>query len=391
MAHPHTLILLSNLGSPQMPVSRCIRRFLREFLADRRVVDLSHWVWLPILYCFVLPFRPRRLAKAYESIWFTNRALPGETEIVSLSPHVYYSRSLEIRLQRHFSDNPSVVVALGMRYGTHNIPTVLRDVQTRYPTIKNVITLPLFAQYSSTTVAPIMDEVFRYYLNTKVRSLPTLQMIRDYADNSVYIAAIANSLLASIEKVFSAAAPPQHSWKEALATQLPEMAIVLSYHSIPKSYADEGDDYPERCELTTALVKQCMEKQLGIPLAPAVVHVYQSRFGRNEWIGPSLQESMETLPLTPDTPEREQRKRSLWARLGQPENAAKVVKTCFVAAPGFSVDCLETLEEVEDRAAHTFKSCGGRDFYYVPCLNDSPEHVEALVSVVNSYLHGTKA
>nr|AEM25315.1 ferrochelatase [Strigomonas galati] len=382
MSSPNTLILVVNLGTPTSTAPYAVRSFLREFLSDKRVIDLPRYMWLPILYCFVLPFRPYRVSRAYESIWIRSAQvvqLTGKSVTCGTSPLSLYTYSIASKLQVSLQNYP-VVVKAAMRYGEDNIPSCLKAMEEEYPTIKRVFVLPLFPQYSSTTTACVFDEIFSYYGDFTKRGLPTLHLNREYYSSPLYIEALGESIVAKMREFYGCG--EEADWPTVLASALPNLAIVYSYHSIPIRYATSGDDYPLQCYDTTRLVQEFLEKRLNVPLHDVVVHVFQSRFGKEPWIGPFLMDSIQVMPLECDSPENLQKKQELAEAAQAPFLAEKVVKTCFIVSPSFSVDCLETLEEIAIAAKELFQHNGGDTFVYVPCLNDCDAHVDALASTV---------
>ncbi|EPY31135.1 ferrochelatase [Strigomonas culicis] len=382
MTSPNTLVLVVNLGTPTSTSPQAVRSFLREFLSDRRVVDLPRYIWLPILYCFVLTFRSYRAAKAYESIWIRGAQvaqMTGKSASCGTSPLSLYTYSIAAKLQCTL-EKCSVLVKAAMRYGEDNIPSCLAAVRRDYPGIRRVLVLPLFPQYSSTTTACVFDEVFSFYSDPTKRCLPSLHLNREYYRNTMYIEAIAESVVAKLGEHFHCG--KEADWAQVLSTVLPHIAILCSYHSIPVRFAATGDDYPEQCYETTRLLQASLEKKLNLSLHNVIVHVFQSRFGKEPWIGPFLMETIQVLPLECDTDENRVRKRELANVSQRPFLAEKTVKTCFVVSPSFSVDCLETLEEIAIATREYFHESGGETFVYIPCLNDSDAHVSSLISVI---------
>ncbi|CBZ25507.1 ferrochelatase-like protein [Leishmania mexicana MHOM/GT/2001/U1103] len=379
---PTKAVLLVNLGTTTAPTAPAIRRFLREFLSDRRVIDVPRFLWYSILYGFILPFRPRRITPLYKAIWIKSDSgviINGKTEG---SPLTLYSESLATKVQASVdkTSSGSVVARHAMRYGIKNIPSTLKALHDEFPTIRELIVLPLFPQYTSTTSASIYDEVFKFYMDTKRRSIPSLRTVRDYAEHTVYIEALASSLLSSIKAHATAKAGAAKDWKSALADQLPGIGIIITYHSIPVRYVEEQDDYPHRCEATTAAIKAYVEKEAGISLNGCLVHVYQSQFGNQPWLGPTLNAAATAFPLPP----HDARKQAFSDAHRDKALLTKQANICFAMAPGFAVDCVETLNEIEREAGEIFMKSGGHKFIYVPCLNDSDAHVKVLTSVVGA-------
>ncbi|GET87705.1 ferrochelatase-like protein [Leishmania tarentolae] len=379
---PTKAVLLVNLGTTTAPTEPAVRTFLREFLSDRRVIDLPRFVWYTILYGFILPFRPRRITPLYRSIWITEDSgvvINGKTEG---SPLTLYSESLGAKVQAYLerTSGGTVVVRHAMRYGPTNIRSTLKALHEEFATLRELVVLPLFPQYTSTTSASIYDEVFKFYSDTKRRCIPSLRTIRDYADHPVYIEALGSTLLNSIKTHVTAKASTADDWKSALAEQMPEIGIIITYHSIPIRYVDEHDDYPQRCEATTKALKAYIEAESGICFSGSLVHVYQSQFGNQPWLGPTLNDAAAAFPL----PTNDTRKQAFSDAHHDKALLSKQANVCFAMAPGFAVDCVETLNEIEEEAGELFKKNGGRELVYVPCLNDSDAHVKAITSVIGA-------
>ncbi len=310
-------VLLVNLGTPDAPTTPAVKRYLKQFLSDPRVVDTPRWLWWPILNGIVLPFRSPRVSKLYASVW-----MEGGSPLM-----VYSQRQLDALAARL-----DIPVALGMSYGNPSMKSAVDSLMAQGVT--RLIVLPLYPQFSCSTVAAVWDgltAVFKDY-----RSLPDVDFIRDYADHPAYIAA----LKASVERSFA-----QHGQPDLL---------VMSYHGIPQRFADEGDDYPQRCADTTA----ALTKALGLR-DDQVKLTFQSRFGREPWLTPYTDETMQGLPGTG-------------------------VKHVQVMSPGFSADCLETLEEISEQNCEFFMHAGGEKFEYIPALNDDAAHIDMMVQLINA-------
>ncbi|CAC9479146.1 ferrochelatase / FeCH [Leishmania donovani] len=379
---PTKAVLLVNLGTTTAPTAPAVRRFLREFLSDRRVIDVPRFLWHSVLYGFILPFRPRSITPLYKAIWIKSDSgvvINGKTEG---SPLTLYSESLAAKVQASVekTSGGAVVARHAMRYGVKNIPSTLKALHDEFATLRELVVLPLFPQYTSTTSASIYDEVFKFYTDTRRRSIPSLRTIRDYAEHPVYVEALGSSLLSSIKAHVTAKAGAAKDWKSALSDQLPEIGIIITYHSIPVRYVEEHDDYPQRCEATTAAIKAYIEAESGVSLSGCLVHVYQSQFGNQPWLGPTLNAAATAFPLPPHDP----RKHAFSDAHRNTALLTKQANVCFAMAPGFAVDCVETLNEIEREAGEVFKQSGGREFIYVPCLNDSDTHVKVLTSVVGA-------
>ncbi|HGF7526763.1 ferrochelatase [Vibrio paracholerae] len=313
--HKKLGILLANLGTPQAPTPQAIKAFLSQFLHDQRVVDMSRWLWCPLLHGIILPTRSPKVAKLYQSIWMDEG-----------SPLMVYSRRQRDKLAE-LSQRP---VELGMTYGEPSLLDGVRKLQQQG--VEQIVVLPLYPQYSATTTAAVFDGIAKALRQLPV--VPELHFIRDYHDHPLYIQALAKSVRAS--------------WQLHGQGDL----LLCSYHGIPKRYAQNGDIYPEHCQKTTELLAQA----LGLP-QDKVMMTYQSQFGKEEWLQPYTDKTMEALP-----------------RQG--------IKKLDVICPAFSVDCLETLEEIAEQNQEIFLHSGGEAFHYVPCLNDSQSHIELMAALV---------
>ncbi|WP_273968627.1 ferrochelatase [Cedecea neteri] len=312
-------ILLANLGTPSAPTPAAVNRYLRQFLSDKRVVDTPRLLWWPLLRGVILPIRSPRVAKLYQSIWMEEG-----------SPLMVYSRRQEKALAQQLPDTP---VALGMSYGEPSLKSAVDDLLAQ--NVTHIVVLPLYPQFSCSTVAAVWDELGRIFAD--YRSLPSISLIRDYATEPAYI----NALAASVKRSFAEHGEPD--------------VLLLSYHGIPQRYANEGDDYPQRCRDTTRELLSALE------LPPEkVMMTYQSRFGREPWLMPYTDETLKML-------------------------AEKGVKHIQVMCPGFSADCLETLEEMAVQNREVFIEAGGTKYEYIPALNDDPAHIAMMMNLVDRY------
>jgi ferrochelatase len=318
-----TGVLLVNLGTPDAPTPAAIRRYLREFLSDRRVVELPRALWLPLLYGFILPFRPYKLAKAYDSVW-------GERG----SPLLAVSRLQAQALQSSLGDD--VPVALGMTYGSPSINDALRELEQTGA--RRIVVLPLYPQYSGTTTAAVIDALFRS-LATQ-RRVPELHTINDYHAHPQYISALADSVRV-------------HWQRQGTGDHL-----LMSFHSIPQRYVDQGDPYGDQCQRSAELLAQALQ------LAPERWSIsFQSRLGAQPWLKPYTDK---VLPIL----------------------AKRGIKNLDVICPGFSADCLETLEEVAIRYREDFLAAGGADMRYIAALNAEPAHIQMMRSLLAPALSG---
>jgi ferrochelatase len=313
-----TGVLVVNLGTPDAPTTEAVRRFLAEFLSDRRVVDLPRIPWQIILRTVILPFRPARSAHAYRQVW-TPAGSPLLTGTEALT------QALERRLAVLQAEPPPV--AMGMTYGNPSISRALDGL--RAAGASRIVVLPLYPQYSATTTAAALDRVDAALARWPGK--PERHVIEEYHAEPGYIAALATSIRA-------ARAPFDH--------------LLFSFHGIPQRYADRGDPYGAQCLATARLVAG----KLGLPDSRWSV-AFQSRVGGARWLGPYTEDRLRSL-------------------------AQSGVARIAVACPGFAVDCLETLEEIAIRGAETFMSAGGIDFEYIPALNDDAGQVECLAGLV---------
>ena len=320
-------LLLANLGSPSAPRAKAVRSFLRLFLADPRVVEIPRFRWWLLRTLVVLPFRPFRSARAYRRIWTDE----GSPLIVTSRQQ---AADLEWEIGRRI-DRPLPVFS-GMRYGKPSIEAALNVLRRRG--CRRILVLPMFPQYSATTTASVFDEVMRELSNW--RRVPELRTISDYHDHPAYIGALASSL--------------QDLWKSGGKPR----RLLLSFHGLPVRYAEAGDPYPEQCRRTaTALTGR-------LDIDPKrIVTVFQSRFGREPWVGPETDD--------------------LLRKLGR-EKTDKLDVMC----PGFAADCLETLEEIDVTGRKIFEKAGGGSFRYVPALNRRSVHIEALAEIAIEHLGG---
>ncbi|EON3355855.1 ferrochelatase [Yersinia enterocolitica] len=314
-------VLMVNLGTPDAPTPQAVKRYLAEFLSDRRVVDTSPWLWWPLLRGVILPIRSPRVAKLYQSVWMEEG-----------SPLLVYSRRQQKALAARMPDIP---VELGMSYGSPNLPDAIDKLLKQGVT--KLVVLPLYPQYSCSTSAAVWDAVARILKG--YRRLPSISFIRDYAEHPAYISALKQS----VENSFV-----QHGKPDSL---------VLSFHGIPKRYAQLGDDYPIRCEDTSRALREALG--LSLP-AEQIMMTYQSRFGREPWLTPYTDETLKSLP-------------------------SQGVKHIQLICPGFSADCLETLEEIKEQNREIFLHAGGEKFEYIPALNDDKAHIDLLEQLVSEH------
>lgn len=319
-----TGVLLVNLGTPDAPTPKALRRYLAEFLSDTRVIEIPRLVWQLVLQGIILRVRPKKSAAKYQSIW-TDEG----------SPLLAISKRQAAALQQQLdATGKHVLVKLGMRYGNPSIPNALREF--REAGLRKIIVLPLYPQYAAATTGSSFDAVTREL--QRWRFVPELHFLNNYCDNPAFIAALA----ASIRDDFARNGKPQK--------------LLLSYHGMPKRNLDLGDPYYCFCQKTTRLLAE------ALGLSPDdYITSFQSRFGYAEWLQPYTDQTLEAL-------------------------ANSGVKDVAIASPAFSADCLETLEELAMENRETFLHAGGERYRYIPALNDHPDHIAALGSLIKPLL-----
>ena len=318
-----TGIVLINLGTPDTTSWFDIRKYLREFLSDRRVIEVNPIIWQIILNLIILNIRPSKTAKAYKEIWMKDK---------NMSPLRHYtimqSKKLKDRLAKE-----NLLVDYAMRYGNPSINSVLTKLQKLG--CEKLIVLPLYPQYAAATTATVCDEVYRTLM--KMRWQPSLQIIPHYESEPLYISALVKTIKDKIKNL---------NWKPDL--------ILTSYHGIPKKYFDKGDPYQCYCQKTTRLISESYNE---IPIKVT----FQSRFGPDEWLQPYTDKTLEKLP-------------------------SEGVKNLLVMCPGFSSDCVETLEEILIQGKESFINSGGKNFDLIPCLNDREDHIDMIEKLVKNYI-----
>lgn len=314
-------VVLVNLGTPTAPTPAAVGRFLAEFLSDQRVVELPALLWQPILRGIVIPLRSRRVAEAYRSIW------EGDSPLRRIS--LAQQSALQSALRAECGDD-APTVHLAMTYQGPTIAGVLDELLASG--VERVCILPLYPQYSATTTGAVYDQVARFTL--KRRRLPHLQLVRDYHDHRAYICALS----ASVREHWSRNGRAGH--------------LLMSFHGIPEANVRKGDPYAEQCARTAALLAQ----DLGL-VSEQWSFSYQSRFGKAKWLEPYTNEALVKLAM---------------------EGKSELDVIC----PAFSVDCLETLEEMAVENKEVFLENGGKTYRYIDCLNDRSEHVAMMLSVL---------
>jgi len=314
-------VLLINLGTPDAPDAGAVKRYLGEFLSDRRVVEISPILWQPILRGIILNTRPKKSAHAYSQVWRDDG-----------SPLAAITRAQAIALQGAFG--PAVMVDWAMRYGNPAIGAKLAAMKAAG--CERILIAPLYPQYCAATTATANDKAFAALAG--MRWQPAVRTLPPYHDDSAYIAALKASVEASLATL-----------------DFEPQAIVASFHGMPQRTLELGDPYHCHCQKTARL--------LGDALGREMIVAFQSRFGRAKWLEPATDKTLETLP-------------------------GRGVTRVAIVSPGFSADCLETLEELNIRGRESFMTAGGTDFAYLPCLNDSPVGMEMLRTLLQRELEG---
>ena len=321
-----TAVLLCNLGTPDEPTAPALRRYLAEFLGDQRVVEIPRFVWMLILHGIILRVRPKKSAAKYAGIWMPEG-----------SPLKVWTERQATLLRGYLGERGhQVTVRYAMRYGNPSIASVMDELKAEGVT--RVLVLPAYPQFSATTTASVVDGVMNWA--AQVRNLPELRFINRYHDHAGYINALAKTIRA-------------HWAAHGQSEQL-----VMSFHGVPERTLQLGDPYHCECHKTARLLAE----QLGLPKDRYKV-TFQSRFGKAKWLEPYTEPTLIEL-------------------------AQKGLKSVDVVCPGFTSDCLETLEEINMEAREAFLHAGGQRFQYIPCLNDQPEWIRTLTDVAEQHLQG---
>jgi protoporphyrin/coproporphyrin ferrochelatase len=326
--HGRVGVLLVNLGTPDGYDRRSMRRYLAEFLSDRRVIEWPRAVWFPILYGIVLNTRPQKSGKLYAAIWNRER---------DESPLRTFTRSQSEKLSAALTDLPGITVDWAMRYGRPAIDETLDRLKSQG--CDRIVVFPLYPQYSATTTATVCDKLFEAL--SSMRWMPSVRVVPPYHDDPVYIERLAHSITQYLKNL-----------------DFEPERIVASYHGIPTSYFQKGDPYYCHCQKTTRLLAE----KLGWP-KERLLATFQSRFGPEEWLQPYTDETIAGL-----------------ARQG--------IRRIAVLNPGFVSDCLETLEEIAVEGRKTFLEAGGESFAHIPCLNDSEDGLAVIEAVTRRELSG---
>lgn len=319
-------VLLVNLGTPDAPTTPSVRRYLREFLSDRRVIDTPRILWWFILNFVILLVRPAKVAKLYQSIWSVNG-----------SPLLKGSQAQAEGLQQQLSARGShAVVELAMTYGKPSISAAIAKL--RAAGCERILVLPLYPQYSATTTAAVMDAVFKS--QQQVRDIPEFRFVKSYCDQPAYITALASSV--------------QKHWQAKGRAE----KLLMSFHGIPQRYADSGDPYPGECQKTAHALAQA----LGLA-DDQWSYTFQSRFGPAEWLQPYTDKTLASLP-------------------------GSGIKTVDIISPAFTADCLETLEELKVENREIFLQAGGERYEYIPALNGDPLFIQCLAELSEQHAQG---
>ena len=318
-------ILLSNLGTPDAPTKAAVKPYLRQFLSDTRVIEPPppRWIWQIILNAVILNLRPKKSAKAYKTVWDTH----GEG-----SPLLSIAKKQKNAIASELEKNApgKFIVSLGMSYGNPSMGSALNELESQG--CKNIIVLPLYPQYAGASTGSVFDAVAREFMTW--RNVPDLRFISSYNKEDLYIEALANSV------------------KEYQAVHGKPDLLLMSYHGIPKRYFDKGDNYPCQCCKTTFLLASKLDLKPN-----EYTMTFQSRLGAGEWMKEYTDKTLKSLP-------------------------GKGIKNVQVICPGFSADCLETIEEISEENHDYFMESGGEKFGYIPALNDRKDHINFLTKLL---------
>lgn len=321
---PKKGVLLVNLGTPDAPEPAALRRYLKEFLSDHRVVEIPRPIWLAILHLFILPFRSKSSAKLYQSVW-TDEG----------SPLLAITKRQGAALQKAADEKlgeGALPVVIGMRYGNPSIKSALDELAAQ--NVRDITVLPLYPQYCAATTGSTFDEVANVL--RKYRWVPSIKFINSYHQDPAYLDAIGQTITDYIEK-----------------SGMPDR-LLFSYHGTPQRYLEQGDPYSCFCQQTTRLVVE----RLGLD-KDKIMTTFQSRFGKAKWLQPYTDVTLKGL-------------------------GKDGVKRVAIICPGFSADCLETIEEIEEENKAYFLEAGGETYDYIPCLNDNEAHINMMLKLVSS-------
>lgn len=314
-------VLLVNLGTPDSPSASDVKRFLKQFLSDPRVVDLNPLIWKPILNGIILNTRPAKVAKLYQAIW-SDEGSP--LMVVSQRQREKVASLLQAQLGQ------AIPVELGMSYGNPSLASGLDKLKQQG--VKRIVVLPLYPQYSCSTVAPVFDAIAAEFKGW--RDIPETRFNKEYYQDPTYIEALASSV--------------KSHWNEHGQADV----LLMSFHGVPVRYVNEGDPYQAQCQATALLLAQALglkDEQWNL--------CFQSQFGKEEWLTPYTDKLLESLP-------------------------EKGVKSVDIMCPAFAADCLETLEEISIGGKESFIESGGERYRFIPCLNDNDPHIELLAKLI---------
>ncbi len=322
-------VLIANLGTPDGTDYKSMRRYLNEFLSDRRVIDYPAWKWQPILQGIILTVRPNKSGAAYKSIW---------NEELDEGPLLTITRNQTDKIRAALADlGDQIVVDFCMRYGNPSTDAAIRRLKDQG--CDRILFFPLYPQYAAPTTATANDHAFRTLM--KMNWQPAIRTVPHYFEDDAYLDALANSVREAYDSMDQ---KPDH--------------LVCSYHGVPLRYLMDGDPYHCQCQKTTRLLTE----RLGWG-SDHLITTFQSKFGPEEWVGPATVDHVAEL-------------------------AQRGKKNIAVIAPAFSADCLETLEEINEEIRESFEHAGGETFTYIPCLNDRDDHITALTGIIRNELKG---
>lgn len=323
-------VLISNLGTPDHHTYWPVRRYLSEFLSDKRVIDYPRWLWFPLLHLIILSKRPFSSGAAYRSIWNMEQ---DESPLITITKR--QKNKLDAVLKSKFGDK--IITAFSMRYGNPSTPSVLNQMIDAG--CRKILHFPLYPHYSASTTASANDALF--HALTQSRWQPSIRTVAPYFDHQSYIDALAKSVNSHLDKM----------------DFVPDL-VVTSYHGLPQRYLRQGDPYHCHCQKTSRLLTERLKWDEG-----KIVTSFQSRFGFEEWLKPYTVEKV--------------------AELAQ--NGKRKIA---IMAPGFSSDCIETLEEIQEEIQESFIAAGGERFAYIPCLNDDDNHIKMMADLVYENIGG---
>ncbi len=318
-------VIVANLGTPAEPTTGAVYKYLAQFLSDKRVIDLPSILWKPLLYGVILPLRSPKVAKLYQEIWTENG-----------SPLRHYTQSLCDKLNKEYGPAGNVECISAMSYGEPHISRALAHFNQTG--VKDIVVLPLYPQYSATTTAVICDQLSVSF--AKTRHIPQVRTVMDYCDHPQYIQSLANSVTAQ--------------WAKTGQSD----KLVMSFHGMPQRYVDAGDPYQAQCERTA----KALATKLGLSDEQWLI-TYQSRFGKAQWLTPYTDVTLEKL-------------------------AQSGVASVDIICPAFAVDCLETIEEIEQENKEVFIGAGGQSYQYIKALNDNADHVATLKALIDQQISG---